>query len=684
MNNLRFLVFCTSGLLIKKLQSMNDEVITKCTHLVLDEIHERDINTDILLLAVRRLLGINNNLKLLIMSATLDAEKFHQYFSESGELEVGKPIKIETSTNFPVASYHLEDVVGTLKRNKCFPSHMSSMTRQFIEKELAGNEALPETVPVELIAGMAKYLHENKPFGSILCFLPGWDDIVAVKSELEQSLSNSSKRFKIYCIHSSAPPEVAQSIFQKTDGERKIILATNIAESSITIPDVAYVVDSGKQKINMYNPALRMNSLKTTWISKSNSIQRLGRVGRTQPGEYYLMCSRTRSLSPCLPPEILRVGLEDVCLSVKGLGFEGKCSAIFEELLDKPNKIALRDAVNRLIKLDALEPDSENITELGRILSTIPLNPSKTICLFVYLLFIYIFLGLGKALVLSHVLGCSSEMLTIAAGVGERILRVPRFEDEKEQFLDFIRKLRNDYEDDHHILVDFYEKFQLNELPNIFGRSDMKHMSLLTLKRISKVRQSLESQLKQLLPQARASKDKVYCDTSIYKLLTLSAFYPDVALKLSKRNHYLLPGGISAESQKESMQFVESLETVLSKSSDVNFNLSASSAKALAFEELFDAGHTMIVKSSAVDPIFSVLFADSVLVLHKTIFIDNWIRITSDNPEALNLLLEMRQLWKSLSCQALLVKNEVITGQLKKFLNEISNLWNPQREIEIK
>lgn len=371
------LVFCTSGLLIRKLQLMNDEVISKCTHLVLDEIHERDINTDILLLAVRRLLAVNNNLKVLIMSATLDAEKFHNYFSESGELAVGKPIKIETSTNFPVASYHLEDVVGALKLNNCYPKQICSLTRQFIEKELAGEEALPDTVPIELISGMAKYLHEDKPEGSILCFLPGWEDIVAVKNDIEYNLARSSKRFKIYCIHSSAPPEVAQSIFHKTEGERKIILATNIAESSITIPDVAYVVDSGKQKINMYNPALRMNSLKTTWISKSNSIQRLGRVGRTQPGEYYLMCSRTRRLSPSLPPEILRVGLEDVCLSVKGLGFDGKCRDIFEELLDKPNKIALRDAVNRLIQLDALEAESENITELGRILSTIPLNPSK-------------------------------------------------------------------------------------------------------------------------------------------------------------------------------------------------------------------------------------------------------------------------------------------------------------------
>lgn len=280
-------------------------------------------------------------------------------------------------------------------------------------------------------------------------------------------------------------------------------------------------------------------------------------------------------------------------------------------------------------------------------------------------------------------MGCSKELLTIAAGVGERILRIPRFEDEKEDFLDFVRKLRNDYEDDHHLLVDFYEKFQLNELTRNFGHFLMKNISTLTLKRVGKVRQSLESQLNQILPRTRTANlsNGGEQDHLIFKILTLSAFYPDIALKLSKRNQFLLPGGISAESQKESIQFTESLEVSLSKNSSSNFI-----AKALAFEELFDAGHTMLVKSSVVDPIFSILFADSVLVLHKTIYVDNWIRITSDDPETLKILLELRELWKSLGRRTLSLstKNEVITSLFKQFIIQISSLWQPHREIEIK
>lgn len=662
---------------------MNDDTMTKCTHLILDEIHERDINTDILLLAVRRLLGINKRLKVVIMSATLDAEKFHNYFSESGKLKVGRPIKIETATNFPVASFHLEDVVGALKKNRCFPAQTSSLTRQFMDRELSGDDALPEIVPVEIISHMAKCLHDSKPEGSILCFLPGWEDIVAVKTELEQILFKTAKPFRIYCIHSSVPPEITQSIFQKTEEERKIILATNIAESSITIPDVAFVIDSGKQKINMFNPSLRMNSLKTTWISKSNSIQRLGRVGRTQPGEYYLLCSRTRQLSAALPPEILRIGLEDVCLTIKGLGFEGKLRDIAAELLDTPNKIALRDAVKRLIQLDALEEETENITELGKILSSIPLNPSNSLNAPFLLLKFWLYLGLGKALVLSHVLGRSRDMLTIAAGVGERILRVPRFEGEKEQFLDFIRKLRNDYEDDHHLLLEFHDKFQKNQLPRMFDSFEMRFISTLALKRICKVRSSLEAQLNNLLPNDRSGNT---FGENVQNLLTLSAFYPDIAFKIGKRNHYLLPGAISAEAQKESMQYVESIETLLSKLGEDGAVTDSSfgPAKALVFEELFDAGHSMIVKSGIVDSLFTILFADNVLVFNKTIYVDNWIRITSDDPEALNLLLEIRKMWKSITRQVLIADDGVSIQKFKTFINELALIWNSNREIEIR
>lgn len=291
------------------------------------------------------------------------------------------------------------------------------------------------------------------------------------------------------------------------------------------------------------------------------------------------------------------------------------------------------------------------------------------------------FLGIGKALVLSHVLGFSEDMLTVAAGVGEKIFRIPRFEDEKDQFMDFLRNLRSEYDDDHDVLLDFYGKFCKNQLSSSVYGEDMRFISNLSLKRIGKVRTSLGSQLRQLLPDSSNFRPSNYPNS--VKLLSLCAFYPDVALKLSKRNQYLLPGAISAELQKESMQYVESLENVLSQCHGQEQTINNSS-KSLVFEELFDAGHSMIVKTCNIDPLFTILFADNILIMHKTIFVDNWIRITSEDSESLKMILEIRQLWKSLTRRLLSSNNSKTIEILRKLLNHLSEIWNPQRHVEIK
>lgn len=674
--------------MIKKLQSNQDESIGKCTHIILDEIHERDMNTDILLLALRRLLGQRKDLKVLIMSATIDSKKFYDYFEESGVLKVGKPINIETNTNYPISSAYLEDVLKLLKQSNAFPKQISETCRQFIEDELRGAECVPDVIPFELIVSLAKYLHLNRPDGSILCFLPGWEEINEVKKGLESHLSNSCKAFKIYCVHSSSPPEVAQAIFRSTPGERKIILATNIAESSITIPDVVYIIDSGKQKINIYNPALRMNSLKMNWISRSNFLQRRGRVGRTQPGEYFLMCSSDRLLRPHTQPEILRIGLEDVCLSIKGLGFEGKCQSIMAELLDKPDSTSVRNAVDRLINLDALEPETENITSLGKILAGIPLNPSKAIFgdLFIFNLFDF-YLGLGKSVVLSHVLGLSKNILTVAAGVGERVMRFPRNDNFKDEFLQVVRKLRSNYMDDHEMLIDFSEKFDQRKLSSIFEFKDLAFVSNLSLKRIGNLKQSLKVQLDRTFASEFDSSLSAEITQRIDKIFILGGFYPDVAFKMSKRNQFLLAGGLSAEPQKESIQYSESLETLIRDYSSGNLkaeNMAFTNCSAVVFEELFDAGHSMIVKSSAIDPIVCVLFAESFNASSDSIYLDNWIRITSQNQNNLKVLVELRFLWKDLSKALIDSPQSELVSRAKALLVEIAKLMEFQRSVDLK
>jgi hypothetical protein len=277
-------------------------------------------------------------------------------------------------------------------------------------------------------------------------------------------------------------------------------------------------------------------------------------------------------------------------------------------------------------------------------------------------------------------------MLTIAAGVGERILRIPRFEDEKELFSDFIRELRRTHEDDHDLLKKFISLFQEHNLFSCFSNENMKFISTNALKRINRIRSSLESQLKQFFPASKVSVPISMRD-DICKLLCCGAFYPDIAFKLSKRNNYLLPGGISAELQKESLQYVESLETSLDSAANGGHTQLEQivPGKALVFEELFDAGHSMIVRSSVVDPLFSAIFSDSIQVLFNTIYVDGWIRIISDNPENLQILVEMREIWKIMT--KYLVSGNIsapIRNSILSCVCEFAKIWDSNRNVEIK
>lgn len=674
-------MFCTSGLLLKKLQNAGDETVRRCTHLVLDEIHERDANTDILLLAVRRRLATDARLKVVIMSATMDAEKFYSYFRAKG-LAVGTPINVVAPTNFPVAHFHLEDVVAQLdggrsgeraSRSDRAPRayrtpHRSLATQQFLRGELAGDSTASEdTVPCELIAQLVRHLHESRPDGAILCFLPGWEDIVAVQTELERGLLRSSAPHRIYCVHSSSPHGVAESMFLPTPHTRKIILATNIAESSITIPDVAYVVDSGRQKINMYNPALRMNSLKLTWISAANGKQRLGRVGRMRPGEYYFLGSRRRVLVDVLPPEMLRVGLEEACLTVKGLGFVGPCAAVMEELPDRPDRRAVRDAVRRLAELGALDGEDGEITPLGRMLAALPLGPA-----------------LGRALLLARRVGGFDALLTIAAGVGERVVRMPRFEREKAAFSVFMRKWRAGARDDYDALLQLVACYERGELNARYDALERGFLSAAALKRIVRVKTSLAAQVRGLLSDGSAVSAGMDDRAHMARMLLFDALYPDVAVRMARRNNFLLADGQVAEVPRESVLHQESLETQVECGALTGIR--SVGAHAVVFEELFDSGFKMLVKTGVVDPLLGVFVAKRVerrVENGECVVLDGWMRIGASSA-TLQTLMTMRQVWRA-SQRALLSPDggAELGNKMRACWAALFELWDDGRVVRL-
>lgn len=209
-------MYCTTGILLRRLQQ--DPKISDCSHIILDEAHERDVNTDLLMNLVRHALNVNPNLKLLVMSATLEAKLFQNYFNDA-------PILNIPGFTYPVKEHFLTE-------SKNLPKTY----------EMCAGK-VPTVIPEEVVQ-IIEHIHKRRPEGAILCFLPGWDEIMKV-----YKLIPESNDLYVLCLHSKLDISEQRKIFNRPPpGVRKVILATNIAETSITIDDVVYVVDTGIHK----------------------------------------------------------------------------------------------------------------------------------------------------------------------------------------------------------------------------------------------------------------------------------------------------------------------------------------------------------------------------------------------------------------------------------------------------
>lgn len=192
------------------------------------------------------------------------------------------------------------------------------MKQQLLDKYLATMN--PEFIDLVLIEQLLKKICMNSSDGAILVFLPGWEDINKTRERLQMnSFFQNTNKFVIISLHSMVPSDEQKKVFKRqAPGCRKIVLSTNIAESSITIDDVIYVIDSGRMKEKNYDPYNNVLTLQTSWVSKASAKQREGRAGRCQPGICYHLYSKVRAAS--LPdfqiPEIRRMPIEDLCLQV--------------------------------------------------------------------------------------------------------------------------------------------------------------------------------------------------------------------------------------------------------------------------------------------------------------------------------------------------------------------------------
>ncbi|KAK6116331.1 hypothetical protein DH2020_049958 [Rehmannia glutinosa] len=247
----------------------------------------------------------------------------------------------------------------------------------------------PELIDCVLIEQLLRRICNDSKDGAILVFLPGWDDINRTRDKLLASpFFKDPSKFDIISLHSRVPLAEQKKVFKRPpDGCRKIVLSTNIAETSVTIDDVVYVIDSGRMKEKSYDPYNHVSTLQSSWVSKASAKQREGRAGRCQPGICYHLYSKLRAAS--LPdfqvPEIKRMPIEELCLQVKLIDPSCKTEEFLQKTLDPPVYETIRNAITVLQDIGALTPD-EKLTELGEKLGSLPVHPLTSKMLFLAIL----------------------------------------------------------------------------------------------------------------------------------------------------------------------------------------------------------------------------------------------------------------------------------------------------------
>ncbi|KAI9828010.1 MAG: ATP-dependent RNA helicase A [Thelocarpon impressellum] len=459
--------YCTTGILLQQLQHSPNEILNGTSHLIIDEVHERDILIDFLLIILKtvmreRAMAGKSTPHVVLMSATMDTELFAGYFkrvTEDGSV-AGCPSLSVPGRTFPVKENYVEGVLDALRKtypNQLGPLNQDPATREYIELEQAfgrreagssndtadegeavidwkrervmssdgglsiSNEREDALVPIGLVAVTVAHIAKISDEGAVLVFLPGLDEIVNVDKLLRQQRPlgidfNDESRFKISMLHSSIPAGQTDVFNPVPAGCRKVILATNIAETSITIPDVQYVVDTGKLREKRYDQTRRITKLQCTWISKSNSKQRAGRAGRVQNGNYYALFSKARydALRAIGLPEMLRSDLQEICLDIKAQAFKSPIREFLSQAIEPPSPLAVDASVTGLQGLEALT-DEEQLTPLGRLLASLPVHPA-----------------LGKMIVLGVIFRCLDPMLILGAAGAERSMFVTPLEARRE------------------------------------------------------------------------------------------------------------------------------------------------------------------------------------------------------------------------------------------------------------
>ncbi|KXN91852.1 putative pre-mRNA-splicing factor ATP-dependent RNA helicase prp43 [Leucoagaricus sp. SymC.cos] len=487
-----FLKYMTDCVLLR--EAMYDKDFTRYSTIVIDEAQERTLATDILMALLKEIIKERPDLKVIVMSTILSAaNKLQKYFSNQPS-----PLLL-------------------------IPGHTHSVEIFYtIQSE-------PDYVAAAIDTVMM--LHRGERPGDILLFLSGEEEVEDVCRKIRQRRDdlinqNPNDAGPLVCIplYPSLPLQQQERIFDPSPSQsraggppgRKVVISTNIAETSLTIDGIVYVVDPGFSEMRIYNPRIRLETLLPTPISKASAQQRAGRAGRTRAGKCFRLYTEKDFITELEEenyPEILRIDLANTVLDLVNFGVK---DLVHFDYIDCPAPETLMRALELLNFLGAMD-DNGNITALGRLMAEFPLNPQ-----------------LAKLLVSSPDFHCSNEVLTIAA-----MLSVPnvwrRPVDQRPE-ADNTRELFTIPDSDHLTLINVYNQYVLNKSDKTWAWAN--YLSAEVLAEAEKLRKEMQGIMERLGFEIVSTTDEVKLFTNIRKAL-VCGFFMQVAHKEGNGDEYV-------------------------------------------------------------------------------------------------------------------------------------------------